>query len=102
MFRLRLAVVMGSVATAVTLSFAATPDGRQGGGQRGGATGGAPIGGTLTPKKADERGWGWQVKAMMNPATPRPLYNRAKEALFNDRQITATRSRASIPISTAK
>src|SRR4029450_8576539 len=47
------------------------------------------IGGTLTPKKADERGWGWQVKAMMNPATPRPLYNRAKEALLSDRQITS-------------
>ena len=40
MFRLRLAVVMGSVATAVMLSFAAgAPDSRQGGGQRGGATG---------------------------------------------------------------
>src|SRR5262245_2622528 len=48
-----------------------------------------PIGGTLTPKKADERGWGWQVKATMNPATPRPLYNRAKEALLSDRQITS-------------
>ncbi|HEX7777925.1 MAG TPA: aldolase/citrate lyase family protein, partial [Vicinamibacterales bacterium] len=48
-----------------------------------------PIGGTLTPKKADERGWGWQVKATMNPATSRPLYNRAKEALLNDRQITS-------------
>src|SRR6478736_6443906 len=90
MFRLRLAVVMGSVATAVTLSFAAAaPDSRQGASQRGGATGGAPIGGTQTPKKADERGWGWQVKAMMNPATPRPLYNRAKEALLSDRQITS-------------
>ena len=48
-----------------------------------------PIGGTLTPKKADERGWGWQVKAMMNPATPRPLYNRAKEALLQRQQITS-------------
>ena len=91
MFRLRLGVAMCSVAAAVTLSFAAQDPaaGRQGGGQRGGATGGAPIGGTLTPKKADERGWGWQVKAVMNPATPRPLYNRAKEALLNDRQITS-------------
>ena len=43
-------------------------------------TSGGPIGGTLVPKSADERGWGWQVKAMMNPATPRPFYNRAKEA----------------------
>jgi 2-keto-3-deoxy-L-rhamnonate aldolase RhmA len=50
---------------------------------------GAPIGGTLTPAKADERGWGWQVKAMMNPATPRPLYNRAKERLLQDKQITS-------------
>src|SRR6185295_12354712 len=81
MVRLRLAVVMCSVVTAVTLA--------QGAGQRAGGTPGAPIGGTLTPQKADARGWGWQVKAMMNPATPRPLYNRAKEALFNDRQITS-------------
>jgi 2-keto-3-deoxy-L-rhamnonate aldolase RhmA len=47
------------------------------------------IGGTITPAKADERGWGWQVKAMMNPATPRPLYNRAKERLLQDKQITS-------------
>ena len=49
----------------------------------------APIGGTLTPAKADARGWGWQVKAMMNPETPRPLYNRAKERLLQDKQITS-------------
>jgi 2-keto-3-deoxy-L-rhamnonate aldolase RhmA len=62
---------------------------QQGGGRRGGGASGGPIGGTLTPAKADERGWGWQVKAMMNPATPRPLYNRAKEQLLQDRQITS-------------
>ena len=50
---------------------------------------GTPIGGTIAPAKADERGWGWQVKAMMNPATPRPLYNRAKERLLQDKQITS-------------
>src|SRR5690349_14789128 len=50
---------------------------------------GALIGGTAAPAKADERGWGWQVKATMNPATPRPLYNRAKERLLQDRQITS-------------
>jgi 2-keto-3-deoxy-L-rhamnonate aldolase RhmA len=54
-----------------------------------GSAGGAPIGGTLTPAKAGERGWGWQVKAMMNPTTPRPLYNRAKERLLQDKQITS-------------
>ena len=63
------------------------PEGRAGG-RRGGGTG-APIGGTLTPAKADERGWGWQVKAMMDPKTPRPLYNRAKERLLQDKQITS-------------
>jgi len=56
---------------------------------RGGATPGTLIGGTLTPKKADERGWGWQVKASINPATPRPFYNKAKELLFQDKQITS-------------
>jgi 2-keto-3-deoxy-L-rhamnonate aldolase RhmA len=67
-----------------------TPEGRAGGGRRGGGNAsGEPIGGTLTPAKADERGWGWQVKAMMNPATPRPLYNRAKERLLQDKQITS-------------
>ena len=50
------------------------------------------IGGTVAPAKADERGWGWQVKAMMNPATPRPLYNRAKERLLQDKQIKAAGS----------
>ena len=55
---------------------------------RGGATG-APIGGTLTPAPVDARGWGWQVKASMNPATPRPLYNKAKELLLQDKQITS-------------
>ena len=58
-------------------------------GRSGAAASGAPVGGTLTPAKADERGWGWQVKAMMDPATPRPLYNRAKERLLRDKQITS-------------
>ena len=62
--------------------------GRPGGGRAGGATG-APIGGTLTPAPVDARGWGWQVKASMNPATPRPLYNKAKELLLQDKQITS-------------
>ena len=61
---------------------------RQGGG-RAGSGGGAPIGGTLTPASADARGWGWQVKALVNPATPRPFYNKAKELLFQDKQITS-------------
>ena len=63
--------------------------GRQGGGRAAGGATGAPIGGTLTPAPVDARGWGWQVKASMNPATPRPLYNKAKELLLQDKQITS-------------
>jgi 2-keto-3-deoxy-L-rhamnonate aldolase RhmA len=66
---------------------------RQGGGRAAGAAGavtnGSLIGGTLTPAKPDARGWGWQVKSEINPATPRPFYNKAKELLFQDKQITS-------------
>lgn len=56
----------------------------------GGAGGGRGlIGGTLTPAVPDARGWGWQVKASLNPNTPRPLWNRAKELLLQDKQITS-------------
>jgi 2-keto-3-deoxy-L-rhamnonate aldolase RhmA len=68
-------------------SPATSPDSQSAGG-RGPATGGGPIGGTITPAKADARGWGWQVKAMMNPDAP-PLYNRAKKRLLQDEQITS-------------
>jgi 2-keto-3-deoxy-L-rhamnonate aldolase RhmA len=40
----------------------------------------------MTP---DARGWGWQVKASVSPSTPRPFYNRAKELLFQDQQVTS-------------
>ena len=67
----------------------------QGGGRTAGAGGsGTPgqlIGGTgtvaMTP--VDARGWGWQVKASVSPTTPRPFYNKAKELLFQDKQITS-------------
>jgi 2-keto-3-deoxy-L-rhamnonate aldolase RhmA len=45
--------------------------------------------GTLTPMAPDSRGWGWQVKASVSPNTPRPFYNRAKELLFQDKQVTS-------------
>jgi 2-keto-3-deoxy-L-rhamnonate aldolase RhmA len=62
--------------------------GRAGGAARGG-TPGQLIGGTLTPAKPDARGWGWQVKASISPNTPRPFYNKAKELLFQDKQVTS-------------
>jgi len=47
------------------------------------------IGGSTLPDKPDARGWGWQVKALMSPDTPRPLYNRAKELLLQDKTVTS-------------
>jgi hypothetical protein len=41
----------------------------------------------MTP--VDARGWRWQVKASVSPTTPRPFYNKAKELLFQDKQITS-------------
>jgi 2-keto-3-deoxy-L-rhamnonate aldolase RhmA len=61
----------------------------RGGGGGTTAAGGKLIGGTLTPAAADARGWGWQVKASISPGTPRPFYNKAKELLFQDKQITS-------------
>ena len=64
----------------------------QGGGRAAGAgTPGQLIGGTGTVAmtEVDARGWGWQVKASINPSTPRPFYNRAKELLFQDKQVTS-------------
>jgi 2-keto-3-deoxy-L-rhamnonate aldolase RhmA len=58
-------------------------------GRAAGAGPGQLIGGTLTPARPDARGWGWQVKASINPNTPRPFYNRAKELLLQDKQITS-------------
>jgi 2-keto-3-deoxy-L-rhamnonate aldolase RhmA len=60
--------------------------GAGGGGRRGG---GPQAQGTLTPMTPDARGWGWQVKASVSPSTPRPFYNRAKELLFQDQQVTS-------------
>ena len=65
------------------------PEGRQNGGRNGGTAGGGPIGGTLTPAKADERGWGWQVKAMMNPPRRGRSTTARKKRLLQDKQITS-------------
>src|SRR5262245_45085462 len=78
------------LAAALAGSLVMVLEARQGGGRAAGAaTNGSLIGGTLTPAKPDARGWGWQVKSEINPATPRPFYNKAKELLFQDKQITS-------------
>jgi 4-hydroxy-2-oxoheptanedioate aldolase len=72
-----------------------------GGGRRGGGGGNAaapavPTPGNLvvgawgaSPLPVDSRGWGWMTKAYVNPKTPRPFYNQAKENLFADKQVTS-------------
>lgn len=44
--------------------------------------------GSVAMTPVDARGWGWQVKASVSPGT-RPFYNKAKELLFEDQQITS-------------
>src|SRR5689334_7575897 len=63
-------------------------------GPRGGGTPGQLIAGsgTVPMTPVDARGWGWQVKASVSPTTPRPFYNKAKEMLFQDKQITCLTS----------
>jgi hypothetical protein len=82
-----------TVAAGRAASLAMVLQAEQGGGRAGGAatagTSGALIGGTLATATPDARGWGWQVKASINPATPRRFYNKAKELLFQDEQITS-------------
>jgi len=94
--RIRRFIVAAALAAALAIVLQAdlgsTPADAQGrGGARGGtaAATGELIGGTLTPATPDARGWGWQVKASMDPATPRPFYNKAKELLFQDQQVTS-------------
>src|SRR6187549_1804440 len=73
----------------LALEAAQGPGPARGAGAGSAGAGGKLIGGTLTPATPDARGWGWQVKAQINPATPRPFYNKAKELLFQDKQITS-------------
>jgi 2-keto-3-deoxy-L-rhamnonate aldolase RhmA len=40
----------------------------------------------LTP---DSRGWGWMSKSYLSANAQRPLYNQAKEKLFQDKQVTS-------------
>jgi 2-keto-3-deoxy-L-rhamnonate aldolase RhmA len=101
-----LVIVVGIVLQAAQAPAPAAGGRGQGGGRGGAGGGGAAntaaiasatpntgngglIGGSILPDKPDARGWGWQVKASMNPATPRPLYNKAKELLLQDKMISS-------------
>jgi 2-keto-3-deoxy-L-rhamnonate aldolase RhmA len=80
-----LAVLAGAWPEARPSAGNPAPDAQGGGGARGFQH----AKGTLTPLQPDARGWGWQVKAGIDPKTPRPFYNVAKELLFQDKQITS-------------
>ena len=82
-------VTAACVLSGLVLGAEQGPPVGRGGGPAPGAAGGKLIGGTLKPAAPDGRGGGWQVKALINPATPRPFYNKAKELLFQDKQITS-------------
>src|SRR5262245_20068858 len=98
-----LVVGLGMVLHAVQGQAAAAGARGQGGGRGGGAAANAAaiaaatpnpgngglIGGSILPDKPDARGWGWQVKALMSSNTPRPLYNKGKELLLQDKVITS-------------
>ena len=71
-----------------------------GGGQRGGGGGAADAptvgpGNLITgvwgtdPVPVDSRGWGWMTKSYVSANYKRPLYNKAKELLFSDKQVTS-------------
>ena len=66
---------------------------RQGGG---GAAAPAPGPGNLitgawgeNPLPLDARGWGWMTKSYVSGGYKRPFYNKAKEMLFSDKQVTS-------------
>jgi 4-hydroxy-2-oxoheptanedioate aldolase len=72
----------------------ATPA-RQGGGRRGGGGGPATPGNLIegawgaAPVAVDSRGWGWMTKSYLSANAKRPLWNQAKEELFQDKKVTS-------------
>jgi 2-keto-3-deoxy-L-rhamnonate aldolase RhmA len=65
----------------------APAQGARGGGRRGGTPNWEY--GSVVPLEPDARGWGWQSKSYVSASTPRPLWNYAKEMLFQDQQVTS-------------
>jgi 2-keto-3-deoxy-L-rhamnonate aldolase RhmA len=66
--------------------------------QRGGGRADAPMvgpGNLITgvwgadPFGVDSRGWGWMTRSYVSASYKRPFYNKAKELLFSDKQVTS-------------
>jgi 2-keto-3-deoxy-L-rhamnonate aldolase RhmA len=69
---------------------------REGGGRRGGGGGGPATPGNLiegawgaAAVPVDSRGWGWMTKSYVSANAKRPLWNQAKEELFQDKKVTS-------------
>src|SRR5262245_22340976 len=41
------------------------------------------------PVPLDPRGWGWMAKSYVSANFKRPFYNKAKEMLFSEKQVTS-------------
>src|SRR5262249_6591466 len=107
-------IISASVLALAFLTFATTRAERQGaagtaaagqdasrtaaGGPRGGGRADAPVigpGNLVTgvwgadPLAVDSRGWGWMTKSYVGENYKRPFYNKAKELLFSDKQVTS-------------
>ena len=96
-----------AVLAAVSLSigmYAQAGGGAQGGGRQGGGggrQGGAPAAETMgpgnliegawgsAPLPVDSRGWGWMTKSYLSASAKRPLWNQAKEELFQGKKVTS-------------
>ena len=78
---------------------AAAPAQEGGGGRRGGGGGGGQAAATpgnlidgawgSTPVPVDSRGWGWMTKSYLSKNAQRPLWNQAKEELFQNKKVTS-------------
>ena len=69
---------------------------REGGGRRGGGAAAPATPGNLiegawgaAPVQVDSRGWGWMTKSYLSANAKRPLWNQAKEELFQDKKVTS-------------
>ena len=93
-----LAATEGGAGAAGREQAASQTPAARGGGQRGGGRADAPMLGEGTliagvwgtdAVPVDSRGWGWMAKSYVSSNFKRPFYNRAKEMLFSDKQVTS-------------
>ena len=98
--RMRHAIILASVLALATVALVPMQAQRQGGAGAGGGRGEAPTvgpGNLITGAwgadsvPVESRGWGWMTKSYVTAGNKRPFYNKAKELLFSDKQVTSYR-----------